>query len=95
MIFCFGAALFAHAATSISVAYFDQSMLFFWLTIAVISSIYSITQSDAAEVLVRPSDEIDLPDGLLDGKTSQNAEWRRQLRERMEQEGRRLTGQSS
>lgn len=42
MIYCFGAALFSHAATSISVAYFDQSMLFFWLTVAVISSIYSI-----------------------------------------------------
>lgn len=43
MIWAFGAGLFAHAATSISVSYFDQSMLFFWLNIAVISSIYSNT----------------------------------------------------
>ncbi|MES2439818.1 MAG: hypothetical protein V4584_12150 [Verrucomicrobiota bacterium] len=44
MIWCFGATLFAHAATSISVAYFDQSVLYFWLSLAVISSIHSISQ---------------------------------------------------
>lgn len=38
-----GASLFAHAATSISVSYFDQSFLFIVLTIAVISSLYSST----------------------------------------------------
>jgi hypothetical protein len=42
MIWCFGACLFSHAVTSISVAYFDQAMLYFWLSVAVISSIYSI-----------------------------------------------------
>lgn len=42
MIWCFGACLFSHAVTSVSVAYFDQSMLYFWLSVAVISSIYSI-----------------------------------------------------
>jgi hypothetical protein len=42
MAWCFGCSLFAHAATSISVAYFDQSMLFFWLAVAVVSSVYSI-----------------------------------------------------
>jgi hypothetical protein len=41
MVWAFGSGLFAHAATSISVSYFDQSMLFFWLNIAVISSLYS------------------------------------------------------
>lgn len=41
MIWCFGSSLFAHAATSISVAYFDQSVAFFWLDVAVISSMYS------------------------------------------------------
>ncbi len=41
MIWAFGSGLFAHAATSISVAYFDQSMMFFWINIAVISSVYS------------------------------------------------------
>lgn len=44
MIWCFGATLFAHAATSISVAYFDQSVIYFWLSLAVISSIHSISQ---------------------------------------------------
>lgn len=42
MIWCLGACLFSHAVTSVSVAYFDQSMLYFWLSVAVISSIYSI-----------------------------------------------------
>jgi hypothetical protein len=43
MIWCFGSCLFSHAVTGLSVAYFDQSMLYFWLSIAVISSIYSIS----------------------------------------------------
>jgi hypothetical protein len=41
MIWCLGAGLFAHATTSISVSYFDQSMVFFWMNIAVIGSMYS------------------------------------------------------
>jgi hypothetical protein len=44
MIWCFGASLFAHAVTGISVSYFDQSILFFWLIVGVISSSYSIDQ---------------------------------------------------
>jgi hypothetical protein len=40
-IWCFGCSLFSHAVTSISVAYFDQSVAFFWLNVAVISSMYS------------------------------------------------------
>jgi hypothetical protein len=40
-VWCFGAALFAHVATSISVCYFDQSVIFFWLNIAVIASVYN------------------------------------------------------
>ncbi|MBV33362.1 MAG: hypothetical protein CMK36_08025 [Porticoccaceae bacterium] len=43
LVWCFGASLFAHAATSISVSYFDQSFLFIFLTIGVISSLYSTT----------------------------------------------------
>jgi hypothetical protein len=42
MLWCFGSALFAHAVTCLSAAYFDQSMIFFWLNIAVISSVQSI-----------------------------------------------------
>jgi hypothetical protein len=41
MIWCFGAGMFAHAATSVSVSYFDQSLVFFWMNLAVISSMYS------------------------------------------------------
>ncbi len=36
---CLGASLFGHAVTSISVSYFDQSLLFFWATIALIGSV--------------------------------------------------------
>lgn len=42
MIWCLGAGLFAHAVTSLSVSYTDQSMMFFWLNIGVISSMYSV-----------------------------------------------------
>lgn len=49
MVWCLGAGLVAHAATSISVAYFDQSMIFFWLNIAVISSLYSSVTSGAID----------------------------------------------
>lgn len=42
MIWCLGAALFAHAVTSLSVSYTDQSMMFLWLNIAAISSMYSV-----------------------------------------------------
>jgi hypothetical protein len=41
MVWGFGAALFSHAVSSISVAYFDQSVIFFWMTLAAISSVYS------------------------------------------------------
>ena len=42
MIWCFGSCLFAHVATGVSVSYFDQSMIYFWLSVAVISSVRSI-----------------------------------------------------
>lgn len=44
---CLGSALFAHATTAISVAYFDQSVLFLWATISLISSFHSLPQKDA------------------------------------------------
>jgi hypothetical protein len=93
MIFCFGAALFAHAATSISVAYFDQSMLFFWLTVAVISSTYSITQSMSEMELNPRTEALPVGEGPAVTTTITNAEWRRWLREGTEQEGRRLTNE--
>jgi hypothetical protein len=42
MIWAYGACLFSHTVTGISVAYFDQSAIFFWLSVAVISSTYSV-----------------------------------------------------
>lgn len=44
---CLGSALFAHVTTSFSVAYFDQSVIFFWATISVISSLHSFAREDA------------------------------------------------
>ena len=43
MIWALGASLFAHAATFISVSYFDQSFVFIYLTLAAISSVRSGT----------------------------------------------------
>lgn len=51
MVWALGAGLFAHAVTSISVSYFDQSMMFFWLNLAVISSVYSVTLAEPEEEL--------------------------------------------
>ncbi len=45
MIWCMGASLFSHVATSISVAYYDQSVFFFWFSIATISSLQWIRHS--------------------------------------------------
>jgi hypothetical protein len=41
MLWGFGAALFAHTVSFISVSYFDQSILFVYMTLAAIGSIYS------------------------------------------------------
>lgn len=41
IIWALGAALFAHATTCISVSYFDQSVLFLYLTLAAIGSMYA------------------------------------------------------
>ncbi len=41
MLWALGAALFAHAVTSISVSYFDQTFVFLYITLACINSAYS------------------------------------------------------
>jgi hypothetical protein len=54
MVWALGASLFAHAATFISVSYFDQSFLFIYLALAIISSARSATitaHDDLAPVL--------------------------------------------
>jgi hypothetical protein len=43
MVWGFGAALFAHTVSFISVSYFDQSILFVYMTLAAIGSAYSGT----------------------------------------------------
>lgn len=43
LIWTLGAALFTHAATMISVSYFDQSFIFLYLTLAAIGSLWSVT----------------------------------------------------
>ena len=47
MVWCLGAGLFAHAASSLSVVYFDQSVAFFWLNVGAISALYSLVTVDA------------------------------------------------
>ena len=49
-IWCLGAGLFSLAASSLSVAYFDQSVVFFWLNVSLISLLHSSsthTQTDS------------------------------------------------
>jgi hypothetical protein len=43
MIWAIGGSLFAHVITFISVSYFDQSVIFIYLTLATISSAWSAT----------------------------------------------------
>ena len=45
MVWALGASLFAHAVTFISVSYFDQSFLFIYLTLALISSTWSVVRN--------------------------------------------------
>lgn len=83
LIWCFGASLFSHATTSISVAYFDQSMLFFWLTVAVISSAYSINLAHGSMAPAKEEDVDELLDGGASYEVPDHTEWRRKLREQM------------
>lgn len=55
MVWCMGASLFSHVATSISVAYYDQSVFFYWFSIATISSIY-MTRHERVPVVLPESD---------------------------------------
>lgn len=83
MIWCFGACLFSHTVTGISVSYFDQTMLYFWLSVAVISSVYSIVRVGAEEPVLAPaSGEIVDEEPDPEAVAMANAEWRRQMRER-------------
>jgi hypothetical protein len=52
LIWATGAALFAHAATCTSVAYFDQSFLFLYLNLAIIVSLRSTAKGDTEDAVV-------------------------------------------
>lgn len=43
-----GAILFGHAVSFVSVSYFDQTVVFFYLSLAAIGSVYSVMASQAA-----------------------------------------------
>lgn len=68
MIWCLGAGLLAHTVTGLSVSYTDQSMMFFWLNIGAISSIYSVARMTAS---ARKDDE-QAPGGSLKFKGRHN-----------------------
>lgn len=64
MIWCMGASLFSHVATSISVAYYDQSVFFFWFSIATISSFHWMRHAVAEEVPEEPAGPRPAPPGM-------------------------------
>jgi hypothetical protein len=49
VVWCLGSTLFAHATTGISVSYFDQSVVFFWAAVSVISSFHAFAQQPEAQ----------------------------------------------
>ncbi len=53
-IWAIGSALFCHAATFISVAYFDQSVMFIYLTLAMASSVYCLKNETHHELCSSP-----------------------------------------
>jgi hypothetical protein len=83
MIWCFGASLFSHAVTSVSVAYFDQSMLYFWLCVAVISSTYSVLKiKDGWKYKNTSKSDSIISDLCIDYNIhrQQNIRWRQEVR---------------
>lgn len=56
MVWCMGASLFSHVATSISVAYYDQSYVFFWFSIASIASLAAMIYEPAEEAAGLPDE---------------------------------------
>lgn len=55
MIWCLGSGLLAHTVTSLSVSYMDQSLTFFWLNIAAISSMHSIVTKNSTGKAPEPT----------------------------------------
>lgn len=53
-VWCLGASLFSSAASGLSVAFFGQSMVFFWMPIGLVASLHA-TLSTPARAAVKPS----------------------------------------
>lgn len=53
MTWAFGAALFAHSVTFVSISYFDQSFVFLYLTLAIIGSTRSNAVQKGSRAAVR------------------------------------------
>jgi hypothetical protein len=58
LVWCLGAALFGHAASCIGVAYFDQSVVFLYLTLGMIVSMRNIARAKPA-LATRPVCQVD------------------------------------
>lgn len=70
LVWCLGAGLFAHATTSVSVSYFDQSLVFFWMNVAIISSMYSeYLNGDQPEMVDGHEVENEVPSTHRDDRT--------------------------
>lgn len=46
LVWCFAAGMLAHAATSLSVSYFDQSVCFFWMNVALLGTAQAAMQKE-------------------------------------------------
>ena len=58
-IWLLGAILFGHAVSFVSVSYFDQTVVFFYFSLAAIGSVYSVTAARAAQQV--PADPVPVP----------------------------------
>lgn len=65
LIWTMGASLFAHAATSISVSYFDQSFLFVYLSLAIIGSLWAGLRSQELPETVPVVEASSWPEGVM------------------------------
>ena len=88
MIWCFGACLFSHVVTGVSVAYFDQSIVYFWLVVAVISSLHSIAVIESNQAPLIVDDDIGNLEKQFESifrpeAACSNVQWRREHRARM------------
>jgi hypothetical protein len=65
LIWSLGASLFAHAVTCISVSYFEQSVVFLYLNLAIIGSLHATTLAGAREEAFSLSDSAALASDLV------------------------------